>query len=67
MGSKRINARYAPMDRSGIPVFLNPMPHVDWLTYLPLFKDKREMMLLYIYSGFIFMYISLGLIFLRSI
>jgi hypothetical protein len=29
------------MDRSGIPSFPNPMPHVNWLNYLPLFKDKK--------------------------
>jgi len=29
------------MDGSRIPGFPNPMPRVDWLTYFPLFKDKK--------------------------
>ena len=38
----RINARYALMNRSHIPCFPNPMPKVDWLTGLPIFKQKKE-------------------------
>jgi hypothetical protein len=29
------------MDRSKIPGFPNPMPNIDWLKYLPVFKDKK--------------------------
>ena len=36
-----MNARYAPMNRSHIPSFLNAMPHVDWSTYLPIFRDEK--------------------------
>ena len=38
----RINARYAPMNRSHIPGFPNPMPKVEWLTDLPIFKDEKK-------------------------
>ena len=33
---------YAPMDRSQIPGFPNPTPHVDWFTNLPIFKNEKE-------------------------
>ena len=29
------------MDRSRIPSVPNHIPNSDWLTYLPLFKDKK--------------------------
>ena len=38
----RMNARYAPMDRSHIPGFPKPMPKVDWLDDLPIFKDEKK-------------------------
>ena len=38
----RNNARYAPMDQSHIPSFPNPLPKVNWLTYLPIFKDENK-------------------------
>ena len=42
MGSiSRRNARYAPMDHSQIPGFPNPMPHVNWKTHLPKFRDEK--------------------------
>lgn len=42
MGSiARINARYAPVDRSHIPGFPNPMPRGNWLTYLPILTDEK--------------------------
>jgi hypothetical protein len=34
-------ARYAPMNCSHIPKFSNRIPYVDWLTYLPMFKDEE--------------------------
>jgi len=37
-----MNARYAPMNRSHIPGFPNPMPKVDWLEDLPIFKDEKK-------------------------
>ena len=37
-----MNARYAPMNRSHIPGFPNPMPKVDWLDDLPIFKDEKK-------------------------
>ena len=30
------------MDRSHIHGFPNHMPHVDWLSYLPMFKDEKK-------------------------
>lgn len=39
--SSRIQRGYAPMDRSRILGFPNPMPSSDWLTYLPFFKDQK--------------------------
>jgi hypothetical protein len=39
--NSRTESRYAPMDRSSIPGFPIPMPRVNWLNYLPLFKDKK--------------------------
>ena len=39
--NSRIQQRYAPMDRSKIPGFPNPMPNIDWLKYLLVFKDKK--------------------------
>ena len=38
----RKNPRYAPVDRSQIPGFPNPMPYVDWFTHLPIFKDEEK-------------------------
>ena len=38
----RINPRYDPMNRSHIPSFPNPMPKVEWLTDLPIFKDENK-------------------------
>ena len=38
----RMNARYAPMNRSHIPGFPNPMPKVDWLEDLLIFKDEKK-------------------------
>jgi len=38
----RRNPKYAPMDRSQILGFPNPMPHVDWFTNLPIFKNVQE-------------------------
>ena len=38
----RINARYAPMNRSHIPGFQNRMPKVEWLDDLPIFKDEKN-------------------------
>ena len=38
----RMNARYAPMNWSHIPGFPNPMPKVDWLDDLPIFKDENK-------------------------
>ena len=38
----RINLAYAPMDQSHIYGFPNPMPHVDWSTHLPMFKDEKK-------------------------
>ena len=38
----RMNARYAPMNWSHIPGFPNPMPEVDWLDDLPIFKDEKK-------------------------
>ena len=38
----RKNARYAPMNRSRIPGFPNPMPKVEWLDDLPIFKDEKK-------------------------
>ena len=32
--------RYAPMERSNIPGFPNPLPNFNWSKNLPLFKDK---------------------------
>ena len=29
------------MSRAHIPSFPNPIPKVDWLTYLPKFKDRE--------------------------
>jgi len=29
------------MDRSKVPGFPNPMPNIDWLKYLPLFKYEK--------------------------
>ena len=37
-----INAMYAAMNRSHIPGFPNPMPKVEWLTDLPIFKDEKK-------------------------
>ena len=37
----RIQRRYDHMDRSNIPGFPNPMPNIDWLKYLPVFKDEK--------------------------
>ena len=37
-----INPRYATMDRSHNYGFLNRMPHVDWSTHLPIFKDEKK-------------------------
>ena len=37
-----MNARYAPKNRSHIPGFPNPMPKVDWLDDLPIFKDEKD-------------------------
>ena len=34
-------ARYAPMNLAHILGFPNRIPHVDWRTYLPKFKDKK--------------------------
>lgn len=30
------------MDRCHIPTFPNPISRIDWLTYLPIFRDKKE-------------------------
>jgi len=38
----RMSARYAPMNWSHIPGFPNPMPKVEWLTDLPIFKDEKK-------------------------
>ena len=38
----RMNARYAPMNLSHIPGFPNPMPKVDWLEDLPIFKNEKK-------------------------
>jgi hypothetical protein len=35
------STRYAPMNRSHIPGFPNRLPHIDWQTYLPKFKDEE--------------------------
>jgi len=34
--------RYAPLDRSKIPGFPNPLPKFDWSKNLPLFKDETR-------------------------
>ena len=34
-------ARYASMNRAHITGFPNPIPKVDWLTYLRKFKDRE--------------------------
>ena len=39
---ERINASYAPMNQSHIPGFPNPMPKVEWLTNLPIFKYEMK-------------------------
>ena len=36
------NANHAPMNWSHIPVFPNPMPKVDWLDDLPIFKYEKK-------------------------
>ena len=33
---------YGPMNQSHIPSFPNPMPKVEWLTDLPIFKDEKK-------------------------
>jgi len=38
----RMNSRYAPINWSHIPGFRNPMPKVDWLDDLPIFKDEKK-------------------------
>ena len=38
----RINARYAPMNWSHIPGFPNPMPKVERLTDIPIFRDEKK-------------------------
>ena len=35
------NARYAPMHQDHVLGFPNPMPQVDWQTYLPKFRDGK--------------------------
>ena len=42
--SARIRARYAPMNITHIPGFPNKIPNVDWLMYLPSFKDEDCLM-----------------------
>ena len=36
-----IARRYAPLNCAHIPSFPNPIPKVDWTTYLPKFKDRE--------------------------
>jgi hypothetical protein len=38
----RIRERYAPMNKAHIPCFLNKIPKVDWLKYLPSFRDEKD-------------------------
>ena len=38
----RIRARYAPMNITHIPGFPNKIPKVDWLKYLPSFRDEKD-------------------------
>ena len=33
---------YAPMHHAHIPGFPNMIPKIDWLTYLPIFKDQKD-------------------------
>ena len=34
-------ARHAPMNFDVIPRYPNRIPHVNWQTYLPIFKDQK--------------------------
>ena len=38
----RTRARYAPMSRAHILVFPNKIPIVNWLAYLPRFRDDKD-------------------------
>ena len=34
-------ARYAPMNNAHIPGFLNRLPHIEWQSYFPKFRDQE--------------------------
>ena len=38
----RTRARYAPMNITHIPGFPNKIPNVNWLSYLPSFRDDKD-------------------------
>jgi len=40
--NSRIQHRYAPLDKSKVLGFPNPMPNVDWSKNIPLFKDETR-------------------------
>ena len=35
------SARYAPMNNAHIIGFPNTLPHIEWLSYFPKFKDQE--------------------------
>ena len=36
------DTRYAPMNLSSIPGYPNRISKIEWLTYLPIFKDQKD-------------------------
>ena len=36
------SARYAPVNNAHIPGFRNCLPHIEWQSYFPKFRDQEE-------------------------